>query len=45
MNVKKGLNSVNRRLNIAITRVEKPYGQLAEYIALQFKNSFDEKSY
>ncbi|MQL81263.1 hypothetical protein Taro_013722 [Colocasia esculenta] len=33
----KELNSVNRRLNIAITRVEKPYGQpniLAEYIAL-----------
>nr|YP_010230098.1 30S ribosomal protein S3 [Habenaria cruciformis]YP_010230183.1 30S ribosomal protein S3 [Habenaria linearifolia]QST19980.1 30S ribosomal protein S3 [Habenaria cruciformis]QST20065.1 30S ribosomal protein S3 [Habenaria linearifolia] len=30
-----------RRLNIAITRIEKPYGQpniLAEYIALQLKN-------
>nr|YP_010034552.1 ribosomal protein S3 [Aponogeton desertorum]QOX09312.1 ribosomal protein S3 [Aponogeton desertorum]UGC02243.1 ribosomal protein S3 [Aponogeton desertorum]UGC02328.1 ribosomal protein S3 [Aponogeton desertorum]UGC02413.1 ribosomal protein S3 [Aponogeton desertorum] len=41
MNVQKKLNSVNRRLNIAITRVEKPYGQpniLAEYIALQLKN-------
>nr|UDZ61410.1 ribosomal protein S3 [Baldellia ranunculoides] len=40
-NVQKKLNSVNRRLNIAITRVEKPYGQpniLAEYIALQLKN-------
>ncbi|THU42775.1 hypothetical protein C4D60_Mb00t09330 [Musa balbisiana] len=41
MNVQKEFNSVNRRLNIAITRVEKPYGQpniLAEYIALQLKN-------
>lgn len=41
MNVEKEFNSVNRRLNIAITRVEKPYGQpniLAEYIALQLKN-------
>lgn len=41
MDVQKKLNSVNRRLNIAITRVEKPYGQpniLAEYIALQLKN-------
>nr|QXO03724.1 ribosomal protein S3 [Goodyera malipoensis]QXO04412.1 ribosomal protein S3 [Goodyera yangmeishanensis] len=31
----------HRRLNIAITRIEKPYGQpniLAEYIALQLKN-------
>nr|UFP06269.1 ribosomal protein S3 [Habenaria dentata] len=31
----------NQRLNIAITRIEKPYGQpniLAEYIALQLKN-------
>nr|AXR87697.1 ribosomal protein S3 [Paederia scandens]AXR87780.1 ribosomal protein S3 [Paederia scandens]AXR87864.1 ribosomal protein S3 [Paederia scandens]AXR87948.1 ribosomal protein S3 [Paederia scandens]QJU04275.1 ribosomal protein S3 [Pothos scandens] len=40
-NVQKELNSVNQRLNIAITRVEKPYGQpniLAEYIALQLKN-------
>nr|YP_009967465.1 ribosomal protein S3 [Typhonium blumei]QIS89637.1 ribosomal protein S3 [Typhonium blumei]UVN17448.1 ribosomal protein S3 [Typhonium blumei] len=40
-NVQKELNSVNWRLNIAITRVEKPYGQpniLAEYIALQLKN-------
>nr|YP_009247700.1 ribosomal protein S3 [Salacca ramosiana]YP_010372720.1 ribosomal protein S3 [Salacca zalacca]WGM80935.1 ribosomal protein S3 [Salacca wallichiana]AMW65666.1 ribosomal protein S3 [Salacca ramosiana]UPE50355.1 ribosomal protein S3 [Salacca zalacca]UXX42470.1 ribosomal protein S3 [Salacca zalacca] len=41
MNVQKELHSVNQRLNIAITRVEKPYGQpniLAEYIALQLKN-------
>nr|YP_009247959.1 ribosomal protein S3 [Phytelephas aequatorialis]AMW65925.1 ribosomal protein S3 [Phytelephas aequatorialis]WGM68539.1 ribosomal protein S3 [Phytelephas aequatorialis] len=41
MNVQKELHSVNRRLNIAITRIEKPYGQpniLAEYIALQLKN-------
>nr|ANO45555.1 ribosomal protein S3 [Ripogonum album] len=41
INVQKEFHSVNRRLNIAITRVEKPYGQpnlLAEYIALQFKN-------
>uniref|UniRef100_UPI0030019CE6 ribosomal protein S3 n=1 Tax=Amorphophallus tonkinensis TaxID=1720486 RepID=UPI0030019CE6 len=40
-NVQKELNSVNRRLNIAITKIEKPYGQpkiLAEYIALQLKN-------
>ncbi|THU43570.1 hypothetical protein C4D60_Mb00t06590 [Musa balbisiana] len=43
MNVQKEFNSVNRRLNIAITRVEKPYGQpniLAEYIALQLKIEF-----
>nr|YP_009092805.1 ribosomal protein S3 [Bomarea edulis]AIR12637.1 ribosomal protein S3 [Bomarea edulis]ANO44665.1 ribosomal protein S3 [Bomarea sp. 878]QQK92982.1 ribosomal protein S3 [Bomarea ovallei] len=41
MNVQKEFHSVNRRLNIAITRVEKPYGQpniLAEYIALQLQN-------
>nr|YP_009864786.1 30S ribosomal protein S3 [Uvularia grandiflora]ANO44970.1 ribosomal protein S3 [Uvularia grandiflora]ANO45028.1 ribosomal protein S3 [Uvularia sessiliflora]QKE32781.1 30S ribosomal protein S3 [Uvularia grandiflora] len=41
MNVQKEFHSVNRRLNIAITRVEKPYGHpniLAEYIALQLKN-------
>nr|YP_009248131.1 ribosomal protein S3 [Metroxylon warburgii]AMW66097.1 ribosomal protein S3 [Metroxylon warburgii] len=41
MNVQKELHSVNQKLNIAITRVEKPYGQpniLAEYIALQLKN-------
>nr|YP_010953140.1 ribosomal protein S3 [Amorphophallus yunnanensis]WMQ76049.1 ribosomal protein S3 [Amorphophallus yunnanensis] len=40
-NIQKELNSVNRRLNIAITRIEKPYGHpkiLAEYIALQLKN-------
>nr|YP_010970105.1 ribosomal protein S3 [Malaxis monophyllos]WNR49350.1 ribosomal protein S3 [Malaxis monophyllos] len=38
MNVQK---EFNRRLNIAIKRIEKPYGQpniLAEYIALQLKN-------
>nr|QBB08980.1 30S ribosomal protein S3 [Goodyera schlechtendaliana]QBB73229.1 30S ribosomal protein S3 [Goodyera schlechtendaliana]QXO04154.1 ribosomal protein S3 [Goodyera schlechtendaliana]UNB13827.1 30S ribosomal protein S3 [Goodyera schlechtendaliana]URF19818.1 ribosomal protein S3 [Goodyera schlechtendaliana] len=38
MNVQK---EFPRRLNIAITRIEKPYGQpniLAEYIALQLKN-------
>lgn len=41
VNIQKKLHSVNRRLNIAITKVEKPYGQpniLAEYIALQLKN-------
>nr|YP_011034558.1 ribosomal protein S3 [Goeppertia makoyana]WRI58262.1 ribosomal protein S3 [Goeppertia makoyana] len=41
MNVQKKLHSANQRLNITITRVEKPYGQpniLAEYIALQLKN-------
>nr|YP_011035776.1 ribosomal protein S3 [Stromanthe sanguinea]AYP35115.1 ribosomal protein S3 [Stromanthe stromanthoides]WRI60088.1 ribosomal protein S3 [Stromanthe sanguinea] len=41
INVQKEFHSVNRRLNITITRVEKPYGQpniLAEYIALQLKN-------
>nr|AKT74005.1 ribosomal protein S3 [Corsia cf. boridiensis SPL470-2] len=41
MNVQSELNSLNCKLNIAITRIEKPYGQpniLAEYIALQFKN-------
>nr|AKR81098.1 ribosomal protein S3 [Pentastemona sumatrana] len=40
-NVQKEFHSVNGRLNIAITRVEKPYGKpniLAEYIALQLKN-------
>ena len=41
MNVQKEFDFVNRKLNIAITRIEKPYGQpniLAEYIALQLKN-------
>jgi small subunit ribosomal protein S3 len=41
INVQKEFHFVNRRLNITITRVEKPYGQpniLAEYIALQLKN-------
>nr|YP_009270582.1 ribosomal protein S3 [Apostasia odorata]AIY61330.1 ribosomal protein S3 [Apostasia odorata] len=41
MNVQKEFHSVNRRLNIAITRIEKPYREpniLAEYIALQLKN-------
>nr|YP_009427937.1 ribosomal protein S3 [Kingdonia uniflora]ASV47813.1 ribosomal protein S3 [Kingdonia uniflora] len=42
-NVQKGFNnvSVNRKLNIAITRIAKPYGQpniLAEFIAGQLKN-------
>nr|YP_010834454.1 ribosomal protein S3 [Adonis mongolica]WFQ81809.1 ribosomal protein S3 [Adonis mongolica] len=40
-NVQKELNSVNIKLNIAITRVAKPYGQpniLAEFIAGQLKN-------
>nr|YP_010724994.1 ribosomal protein S3 [Witsenia maura]WDW32207.1 ribosomal protein S3 [Witsenia maura] len=40
-NVQKEFESVNRRLNIAITKIEKPYGQpniLAEYMALQLKN-------
>nr|YP_009248389.1 ribosomal protein S3 [Hanguana malayana]AMW66441.1 ribosomal protein S3 [Hanguana malayana] len=41
MNVQKEFFSMKRRLNIGITRVEKPYGQpniLAEYLALQLKN-------
>uniref|UniRef100_A0AAU6QCK8 Small ribosomal subunit protein uS3c n=1 Tax=Komaroffia diversifolia TaxID=555468 RepID=A0AAU6QCK8_9MAGN len=40
-NVQKELNSVNRKLNIAIKRIAKPYGQpniLAEFIAGQLKN-------
>nr|YP_010264709.1 ribosomal protein S3 [Ranunculus pekinensis]QFV19195.1 ribosomal protein S3 [Ranunculus bungei]UIO59847.1 ribosomal protein S3 [Ranunculus pekinensis] len=40
-NVQKEFHSVNRKLNIAITRVAKPYGQpniLAEFIAGQLKN-------
>nr|YP_009581980.1 ribosomal protein S3 [Actaea vaginata]QBK50472.1 ribosomal protein S3 [Actaea vaginata] len=40
-NVQKEFNSVNLKLNIAITRVAKPYGQpniLAEFIAGQLKN-------
>nr|YP_009576889.1 ribosomal protein S3 [Callianthemum taipaicum]QBK48794.1 ribosomal protein S3 [Callianthemum taipaicum] len=40
-NVQKECNSVNRKLNIAIARVAKPYGQpniLAEFIAGQLKN-------
>nr|YP_010195166.1 ribosomal protein S3 [Arcangelisia gusanlung]QZZ82032.1 ribosomal protein S3 [Arcangelisia gusanlung] len=39
--VKKRLNSVNRKLNIALTKIAKPYGQpniLAEFIAGQLKN-------
>uniref|UniRef100_A0AAU6QA79 Small ribosomal subunit protein uS3c n=3 Tax=Nigella TaxID=3443 RepID=A0AAU6QA79_9MAGN len=39
--VQKELNSVNRKINIAIKRVAKPYGQpniLAEFIAGQLKN-------
>nr|YP_009170464.1 ribosomal protein S3 [Humulus lupulus]ALE29460.1 ribosomal protein S3 [Humulus lupulus]AVY51911.1 ribosomal protein S3 [Humulus lupulus]QRE83984.1 ribosomal protein S3 [Humulus lupulus] len=41
MNVKKELNSMNRKLNIAITRIANPYGHpniLAEFIAGQLKN-------
>nr|YP_010296963.1 ribosomal protein S3 [Ceriops zippeliana]UMI33626.1 ribosomal protein S3 [Ceriops zippeliana] len=41
MNVKKELNFVNRKLNIAITRITNPYGHpniLAEFIAGQLKN-------
>nr|YP_009366879.1 ribosomal protein S3 [Hydrastis canadensis]ARJ63145.1 ribosomal protein S3 [Hydrastis canadensis]QBK50144.1 ribosomal protein S3 [Hydrastis canadensis] len=40
-NVQKEFDSGNRKLNIAITRVSKPYGQpniLAEFIAGQLKN-------
>nr|YP_010021783.1 ribosomal protein S3 [Syzygium acuminatissimum]YP_010224418.1 ribosomal protein S3 [Syzygium odoratum]QOL11593.1 ribosomal protein S3 [Syzygium acuminatissimum]UCS08334.1 ribosomal protein S3 [Syzygium odoratum] len=41
MNVQKELNCVNRKLNIAITRITNPYGHpniLAEFIAGQLKN-------
>ncbi|YP_009256365.1 ribosomal protein S3 (chloroplast) [Ziziphus jujuba] len=41
MTVQKELNCVNRKLNIAITRIENPYGNpniLAEFIAGQLKN-------
>jgi len=41
MNVQKEFHSVNRKLNIAITRIEKPYGHpniLAEYMASQLRN-------
>nr|WDE22276.1 ribosomal protein S3 [Myricaria squamosa] len=40
-NVQKELNCVNQKLNIAITRISKPYGHpniLAEFIAGQLKN-------
>nr|YP_010296880.1 ribosomal protein S3 [Ceriops tagal]UMI33543.1 ribosomal protein S3 [Ceriops tagal] len=40
-NVKKELNCVNRKLNIAITKITNPYGHpniLAEFIAGQLKN-------
>nr|YP_010628970.1 ribosomal protein S3 [Begonia foliosa]WBN95917.1 ribosomal protein S3 [Begonia foliosa] len=40
-NVQKELNFVNRKINIAITRLENPYGNptiLAEFIAGQLKN-------
>nr|QJD22498.1 ribosomal protein S3 [Myricaria laxiflora] len=40
-NVQKELNCVNQKLNIAITRIQKPYGHpniLAEFIAGQLKN-------
>nr|YP_009557428.1 ribosomal protein S3 [Kewa sp. GY-2019]QBC72142.1 ribosomal protein S3 [Kewa sp. GY-2019] len=41
INVQKELNCVNRKLNIAITQIEKPYRNpkiLAEFIAEQLKN-------
>ena len=41
MNVQKKLNSVNRKLNIALSRISNPYGHpniLAEFIAGQLKN-------
>nr|YP_009569805.1 ribosomal protein S3 [Deeringia amaranthoides]QBC67386.1 ribosomal protein S3 [Deeringia amaranthoides] len=41
INVQKELNCVNRKLNIAITRIAKPYGHpniLAEFIAGQLKS-------
>nr|YP_010372027.1 ribosomal protein S3 [Portulaca gilliesii]UOX27278.1 ribosomal protein S3 [Portulaca gilliesii] len=41
INVQKELNCVNRKLDIAITRITKPYGNpniLAEFIAGQLKN-------
>lgn len=41
MNVQKELNCLNRKLNIAITRIANPYGHpniLAEFIAVQLKN-------
>ena len=41
LNIQKELNYVNRKLNIAITRIPNPYGNpniLAEFIAGQLKN-------
>ncbi|KAM7460011.1 hypothetical protein LguiA_035994 [Lonicera macranthoides] len=41
MNLQKEFHWVNRKLNIAITEIEKPYGNpniLAEFIANQLKN-------
>nr|YP_009253287.1 30S ribosomal protein S3 [Bruinsmia polysperma]ANB78760.1 30S ribosomal protein S3 [Bruinsmia polysperma] len=41
MNLQKEFNFVNRKLNIAIKRIAKPYGNpniLAEFIAVQLKN-------
>ena len=41
INVQKKLNCINRKLNIAITRIANPYGHpniLAEFIAEQLKN-------
>nr|AKZ24033.1 ribosomal protein S3 [Comandra umbellata] len=41
MNIQKELNYANRKLNITITRIAKPYGHpniLAEFIAEQLKN-------
>ena len=41
MNLQKEFDLVNRKLNLAITRIAKPYGNpkiLAEFIAVQLKN-------
>nr|YP_009669525.1 ribosomal protein S3 [Krameria lanceolata]QCW94524.1 ribosomal protein S3 [Krameria lanceolata] len=41
MNIKKEIHYVNRKINIAITRISNPYGHpkiLAEFIARQLKN-------
>nr|YP_009265225.1 ribosomal protein S3 [Geobalanus oblongifolius]ANJ19510.1 ribosomal protein S3 [Geobalanus oblongifolius] len=41
INIQNELNCINRKINIAITRIENPYGHpniLAEFIAVQLKN-------
>ncbi|XLT71464.1 hypothetical protein HN873_027890 [Arachis hypogaea] len=46
MNLQKKLNCVNRKLNIAITRIANPYGHpniLAEFIAGQLRNRAETK--